>query len=283
MSNRIKQKRLLERQRAYVSNLEQAAILVNPFVQVASPKLRDGKRDYTAGIKLRQTGELRLNTDSPTYIGLIPGFSSSVFFTTNDGKYSVPFNGHVENDANRNMIDLCRLVSVGLRLQMVNNADQDEGYWEAARVTVYPNDFIVWTGALLQYKPTRKVGEGESAVWPDIDLSNYPSYQTGKIKDLQQMQFKLNSTEIDHDFTPIRDGLTPQQLVDEQFDMVLIKLQGRKQEQAPTVIMYDTVSIQEVVYAPGSPLARLMTNTERADQLSSLLQKSSIKLPASKK
>jgi hypothetical protein len=49
-------------------------------------------------------------------------------------------------------VKLARIVSVGLRLTMINNSDQNEGYWEAARISVQPSDFTVdaVTGALCR-------------------------------------------------------------------------------------------------------------------------------------
>lgn len=55
-------------------------------------------------------------------------------------------------------VKLAHIVSVGLRLTMINNSDQNEGYWEAARISVQPSDFTVdaVTGA-LRYKAIEPV------------------------------------------------------------------------------------------------------------------------------
>ncbi|MGL6008741.1 MAG: hypothetical protein ACRC1D_04720, partial [Culicoidibacterales bacterium] len=201
---------------------------------------------------------------------------------------SFPFKGHLATASDRTNVKLARIVSVGLRLTMINNSDQNEGYWEAARITVQPNDFTVdpTTGALA-YKaiqaldptvPNTVIG-GANPV-PNISLSNHQTYQSGKLRDLEKVQFKLNSVDDHHEFTPIFEPVTADMFLDQDFDMILLKLHGRQQTSGPTQLMYDAVSNQEVIYIEDTSLARLMTANKKVQNYDYILENSNERLPA---
>lgn len=268
----------------------QVAILTDPFSMVSQPKLWDGKKTSTSGIRLRTTGELTLDQAGPTYLCLVPGHSTVLAWQTapaND-HHNTPFKGHLGTAVDRSNVKLARIVSAGLRLTMINNSDQNEGYWEAARISVQPSDFSIdtVTGA-LRYIPTQPtdptlVGTGlaGSNPVPNITLSNHQTYQSGKLRDLERVQFKLNSVENNHEFTPIFDPVTADMFLDQTFDMVLIKLHGRQQNTGPTQLMYDAVSNQEVIYIEDTSLARLMTTTNKVPNYDYILERSNVRLPA---
>lgn len=271
------------------SDAAQAAILTDPFSLVSQPKLWDGKRQASSGIRLRTTGELTLSQLGPTYLCLVPGFSTSLAWQTDPDTqtYNLPFRGHLATTVDRSNVKLARLVSTGLRLTMINNSDQNEGYWEAARISVQPSDFTVdaVTGA-LRYKLTQPadpnlVGTGlaGSNPIPNITLSNHQTYQSGKLRDLETIQFKLNSVDNDHDFTPIFEPPTSDMFLDQTFDMLLIKLHGRQQNTGPTQLMYDSVSNQEVIYLEDTSLARLMTLNMKVPNYDYILENSNARLP----
>ena len=268
----------------------QVAILTDPFSMVSQPKLWDGKKAASSGIRLRTTGEITLDQAGPTYLCLLPGHSTCLAWQTapaND-HYNVPFKGHLASPTDRANVKLARIVSAGLRLTMINNSDQNEGYWEAARISVQPSDFTVdtTTGA-LRYKATQPtdptlVGTGlaGSNPVPNIVLSNHQTYQSGKLRDLENVQFKLNSIDNEHDFTPIFEPITADMFLDQTFDMILIKLHGRQQNTGPTQLMYDAVSNQEVIYIEDTSLARLMTSNMKVPHYDYILENSSVQMPA---
>jgi hypothetical protein len=185
-------------------------------------------------------------------------------------------------------VKLARIVSVGLRLTLINNSEQNEGYWEAARISVQPTDFTVdpITGA-LRYRPISppdatlvSTGLAGSNPIPDITLSNHGTYHSGKLKDLEKVQFKLNSIDTEHPFTPIHDPVTADMFMDQSFDMILIKLHGRQQNTGPTQLMYDAVSNQELIYVEDTSLARLMTVNSKVKHYDYILENSNVRLPA---
>lgn len=272
------------------SDAAQVAILTDPFSLVSQPKLWDGKKQSSSGIRLRTTGELTLSQVGPTYLCIVPGFSTNLTWETAPSlaHNNIPFRGHLSTAVDRSNVKLARLVSTGLRLTMINNSDQNEGYWEAARISVQPNDFDVdtVTGA-LRYKLTQpttpasaNTGLSGANPIPDIILSNHATYQSGKLRNLESMQFKLNSVDNEHDFTPIFEPVTSEMFLDQTFDMVLIKLHGRQQNTGPTQLMYDAVSNQEVIYLEDTSLARLMTINQKVPNYDFILENANARLPA---
>lgn len=268
----------------------QVALLTDPFSLVSQPKLWDGKKASSSGIRLRTTGELTLSQTGPTYICLIPGHSTCLAFETDPSTehYNTPFKGHMATAIDRSNVKLARIVSVGLRMTMINNSDQNEGYWEAARISIQPSDFTVdpFSGA-LRYKMTEPVdptqvgtGLAGSNPVPNITLSNHGTYQSGKLRDLENVQFKLNSVDNVHDFTPIFDPINADMFLDQSHDMILIKLHGRQQNTGPTQLMYDAVSNQEVIYLEETTLARLMTMNMKVPHYDFILENANTRLPA---
>lgn len=268
----------------------QVAILTDPFSLVSQPKLWDGKKQMSSGIRLRTTGELTLSQLGPTYLCLVPGHSTSLTWQTDPSllEHNVPFKGHMATAVDRANVKLARMVSAGLRLTMINNSDQNEGYWEAARVSVQPQDFTIdtTTGALV-YKliqpptPTAvSTGLTGANPVPDIVLSNHATYQTGKLRDIEKLQFKLNSVDNEHDFAPIFEPPTADMFLDQSFDIVLIKLHGRQQNTGATQLMYDAVSNQEVIYLEDTSLARLMTLNQKVPNYDYILENSNARMPA---
>lgn len=270
----------------------QVAILTDPFSMVSQPKLWDGKKASSSGIRLRTTGELTLDQAGPTYLCVVPGHSTCLAWQTapQTDYYNLPFRGHLGTTVDRGNVKLARLVSVGLRLTMINNSDQNEGYWEAARISVQPSDFVVDTATgALRYRLTQPtdpnlVGTGLSGSnpVPNITLSNHLTYQSGKLRDLETIQFKLNSVDNEHDFAPIFEPVTADMFLDQSFDMILIKLHGRQQNTGATQLMYDAVCNQEVIYLEDTSLARLMTSNLKVPNYDYILENANSRLPAEK-
>lgn len=271
------------------SDAAQVAILTDPFSTVNQPKLWDGKKQSSSGVRLRATGEISLSTTGPTYLALVPGFSTCLAWETQPATdhYNSPFHAHLENAVNRSNVKLARYVSAGLRLTMINNSDQNEGYWEAARITVQPSDFeIDVVSGALRYNPIKpsdpllaNTGLTGANPIPNIILSNHATYQHGKLKDIENYQFKLNSVDNEHDFTPIFEPINAGMFLDETFDIILIKLHGR-QGSPPTQLMYDTISLQELIYVEDTSLARLMSTNKKVPNYDFILENSNVRNPA---
>lgn len=264
--------------------------LLDPFDKgMSQPKLLDGKVARSSGIRLRATGEITCNSSGPTYIALIPGASNVMCWRITDDalvEEETPsaFQGHLDTEPDRGNVKACRNVGTALRLSLVNSADQNEGYWEAARIPTSALDFKFKMtdpgdpGATPPVPPTYSTST--SMVLGTIDLSNYQTYQTGKLREIHRYQFKLNAIDNDINFSRIlAEPPEINQFVSEQWDTVLIKIHGRVEVGAPSMIMYDCISCQEVIYKENTALARLMTTSPYVPQTKSLLTRTRFNSP----
>ena len=113
-----------------------------------------------------------------------------------------------------------------------------------------------------------------------LDLSNYQTYLTGKLRDIHRYQFKLNAIDNDINFSRIlTEPPTVDQFVSEQWDTILIKVHGRVEIGAPSMMMYDCISNQEVIYLENTALARLMSTSPYVPQTKSLLTRTRFNPP----
>lgn len=257
--------------------------LLDPFDKgMSQPKLLDGKVARSSGIRLRATGEITCNSQGSTYIALIPGGSNVICWRVDDDPMlpevtPATFQGHLDTIPDRANVKSYRTVGTALRLSLVNSADQNEGYWEAARVPTSALDFKFTAPDPLN--PT-VYNTAVSLTMQDIDLSNYQTYLTGKLRDIHRYQFKLNAIDNDIDFTRILpEPPTVNQFVSEQWDTIIIKVHGRVEVGAPSMLMYDCIAAQEVIYKENTALARLMSTSPYVPQTKSLLTRTRFNPP----
>lgn len=274
---RPKRKTAPRRKKVTMTEAKSLVSLVNPFTTSSlAPKLLDGKASRTSGFRLRNTGNITCSLTAPTVICLIPGLSNVVCWNSS-GSTTVtlpsPFAGHLGSSADRAVVVKARLVSSGLRLTLVNNADQNDGYWEAARLPVKSSDFTVnATTGVVTFTP---------ASTTSTDLSQYQTYQSGKIRDLHRMQFDISSQDDDHEYTSIIEPPTVPSSLDPNWDVVFIKIYGRQGAgSVPTSLMYDAIANQEVVYNENTALSRLMTKTSRSPYYNAMMARQVRTLPA---
>jgi hypothetical protein len=147
---------------------------------------------------------------------------------------------------------------------------ENEGYFEAARVPCLASDFTVdSTTGVAVYNPLST----------GIDISNHQTYMSGKLRDISRFQFKLNSHTTNHDFVNL--PATPDaSYVSQDWDLVIIKIHGRADSTSPSMLMFDCVSNQEIIYTENTSLARLMTQSARLSSFDSILDKSKYPMPA---
>lgn len=258
--------------------------LLDPFDKgMSQPKLLDGKVARSSGIRLRATGEITCNIAGSTYIALIPGASNVLCWRTDSDPavsetVPAPFQGHLDTPQDRSNVKAVRTVGCALRLSLVNSADQNEGYWEAARIPTSALDF-----SFHEPDPIGFPGVTSSAVIQtlgNLDLSNYQTYLTGKLRDIHRYQFKLNAIDNDIDFSRMpTEPPEVGQFVSEQWDTIIIKIHGRVEVGAPSMLMYDCISCQEVIYKENTALARLMTTSPYVPQTKSLLTRTRFNPP----
>jgi len=271
--------------------------LLDPFDKgMSQPKLLDGKVARSSGIRLRATGEITCNQAGSTYIALVPGASNVMCWRVDDdpavSEVAAPaFQGHLDTVEDRGYVKSTRTVGTALRLSLVNSADQNEGYWEAARIptSALDFDFAEITPAVPEdlsdpLNPIPAVpavtGTAVTMNLGSLDLSNYQTYLTGKLRDIHRYQFKLNAIDNDISFSRIlTEPPAVSQFVSEQWDTIIIKVHGRVEIGAPSMMMYDCISAQEVIYKENTALARLMTTSPYVPQTKSLLTRTRFNPP----
>lgn len=257
--------------------------LLDPFDKgMSQPKLLDGKVSRSSGIRLRATGEITCNSTGSTYIALVPGISNVLCWRVDSDPLipevtPQPFQGHLDSEIDRDNVKGVRSVGTALRLSLVNSADQNEGYWEAARIPTSALDFAFSASTIVPGPPNN------TSVYMTLgalDLSNYQTYLTGKLRDIHRYQFKLNAIDNDINFSRlVTEPPTVDQFVSEQWDTIIIKIHGRVEIGAPSMIMYDCISCQEVIYKENTALARLMTTSPYVPQTKSLLTRTRFNPP----
>jgi hypothetical protein len=275
--------------------------LINPFsTTLKSPKILDGEIKNTAALKLRATGEIVCSTTVNTNIILFPGLTNVICYcsspngqdnlaspdTTNVSVDGTIFKSHLSTPQDRAVVRVARLTGAGVRFFLTNSAEEDDGYWEACRVTSHQatNDF---------FTKVDSVGDLGGAVTKvlatDFNLANTSTYQFGQLRDIHKFVFKLNSEDNDHKYSVV-SGLNSafdpgnnnaSALADlDQWDMVFIKIRGRRNISSPSVLRFDSVANQELVYAEHTPLSRLMDETPRDANIDGYLTYSRVELPA---
>lgn len=263
--------------------------LLDPFsTSVPQPKIYDGKTLRSAGVRFRTTGEITIS-GGVTYIVLAPALTVPMTYyfrappvppaTTGLPASGIPSEStldHVGSNTQRAVIEKIRTVGVGLKLNLMNSADQNEGYWEAARYNTSSGDFSLVADATGRLKHT------ELAAGSPLELSNEPSYQRGKLRDIHRFMFRLNSNNTEHNLGKISATETLTQLIDEDWDMIIIKIKGRVETTSPSVINYEIVNNQEVVYKPNTAISRLMTPSPFIPQTPQIMGKIKIGMPGLK-
>jgi len=121
-----------------------------------------------------------------------------------------------------------RQVSCGLHLSLTNNSDQNDGWWEAVRLTP-SRDANLWcfangsnaTNPVLAKNGTVPTGPFDYAwpadgricakglAWNDYVQGHFadnPSYISGKLRDIDKVKFVLNNIDTDRDFQSLKSN-----------------------------------------------------------------------------
>ena len=269
-----------------MSALDQyTASFIDPFdVTISQPKILDGSVTRSSGMRFRQTGNITLNAaGSDNFIVIIPGFGNGMaWFKTGDTVFTPGnmFPSHLSNQTRRGEVRKVRLVSSGLKLALLNSSDDNEGYWEAVRLPVEAYNLVLEDTASPVGEDYR-IKPKDGMTW--ADLSNYPSFQTGRLRDLHRFMFKLNSTAPDHVFEEVialGANAAVANCYDKNFDMVVIRLVGRIDAVTPSMLQFDFVSNQEVVYRGDTIMERLATANTMVPAINVLLDRTRFMLPA---
>lgn len=221
-------------------------LLRNPF-STTPVKFLDGKVSLSSAVQTKSDGVIPIPSAGDVLeFYLQPCLNNFVYPNRLGGIPSAMIipPGHMDNATTVTRAHFHRLISVGLKLRCLNELNiNDDGYWEAVRLPVFGpnNDFTVVSG---QWK------YNDYGYFPvGSDLSNIPTYQTGKLRDLDKFVFKLNRENNSRQFD--------REILKAGFDYIYIRIFGRKDDL--TRISWNAVCNQEIVYLRNTNLSRLMT------------------------
>lgn len=210
-------------------------------------RLPDGKGQWTIGYRYSTNFELNVPAADNDGLAFFPGYNCVTCAVgdvnakqVNESLPKLVSNGPlIQQNTTGDQVAHWRTISAGLRLTLLNNADQNDGWFEAIRIKLSDSLSSNWwepssgAGATLKScSPGLAAQEpwdanyAVSATW-----INHPSYMSGRTRDLHRYMFSLSSSANDHDFVnlPQQEGVTdlatePNPLFDKSFDMILIKI-----------------------------------------------------------
>lgn len=219
------------------------SVYLNPFsTKTTQPKIPDGKTNMSLGI--RQNVNMNItNDDAPTITCLIRAHNTTPLEVDGAAVSNTDYQFPVADNANSKW----RVVSQAARFMLINNNDNNEGWFEAARISDYALSTV----------------DGTSIV----DL---PSYFTGRLRDIGKYIFQLKPLNIDHDFNL---AIEP---VDTSFDAIIIRIHGAPAAAGsgrPSQLICRVASNQEVIYDESEVESRYHTNSIRDDYNLKVAQK----------
>lgn len=225
-------------------------IYKNPFTKNGfSPKIPDGKAELSCGIRFQSIQEHLTDPEGILTFILYPGFGAGLRIFGSSVSYFKNATGALNTLSNQNggggaviqsytnhglwnindslqnrtlnlqsPVDQWRIVSQGVRLSLTNNAQENDGWWEAVRIS-NPNDSDYYG-----YTPGPGGGSNALADFTNLrvcpsynivthnqngyNIVDHPTYMSGKLRDIHKMIFKLHPINADHDFTETQDSFT---------------------------------------------------------------------------
>lgn len=265
------------------------------------PKIPDGRAATSLGIRIQAVNDFTVGKDT-TNILLFPGLNAGLAVqdvapeTTGGASraYHMALDGGVKfdmtqtddgwtytQDANQDA-SRWRCVSQAVKLTLINNSEDDDGWFEAIRFVPQADEAqLIGTNKGLVPDQTLFKKNQEAA---GANLIQHNNYMTGKLRDIHKYQFYLQHHQPEHDFINLKDqySLTENksawedardQLWDHSMDCVLIRIHGRKTPDNATSccrgtkIMAHLVSNHEYMYSESSPMVRLQTRGTDAGQI----------------
>lgn len=194
-----------------------------------------------------------------------------------------------------------RIVSQGVKISCIGNISKDDGWFEAIRVPVRTHAVDATLGTPWEHvagpnwidKRTSGTAPHHAApnltnrYWKNINFANHPSYVHDKLRNIHKYRFDLAPIGTDHSWNEMENTIKMNknfngqgetirrnyaqellftQTVDTTYDMILIKIHGRKVKYNPTQpdslykltrLLVHGVQNQELVYADACLSARL--------------------------
>ena len=195
------------------------------------PKIPDGKCVSSTGLSNNASYEHTIDATTTTIV-LFPGLESNAYIyssttaTPNNYKVMTLSNKQVmqmegsggevlasQNDATQ--LHRWRRVSNGIHIGLTNNAENNDGWFEACRIGT-TTDAAEWLLARVGTAAT-----GEYALFPETakditseEMQRLPSYVVGDLRDIKHVIFPLRPEGNEHDLTSIRDFYRTTAMVD---------------------------------------------------------------------
>lgn len=294
----------------------------NPFADTTTqPKIPDGKVNDSLGQTFTDVFELQNKVDAPImHILMFAGKHGMLVMRNSTGELSTrgyrnqrfQNAGYVDwhttrvalgaGTAQRLVKDLSgqglwRIVSAGMQLKLLNSQEEDNGWFEAVRVTqpTQSGQFVLSTDDPVT--PTNGNGVicplGYLSQLETADIANDPSYSTGLLRDLHRVQFELHGKLDYHDFKQGKTTLAyddqdefnfdaalgqvnfnpgssevmeiADNFIDESYDMVYLRLHCRENDGSTTAgskLHCHVTSNQEISYAQSNVLNRFQTKND---------------------
>jgi hypothetical protein len=264
-------------------------VMEHPFsVATTTPKIPDGKAYDSAGLRLQSTKEITTKTSGDVWVLLYPGLNCGAWIFFNEptpeemtlGYYQ---HGMFKKDGDKfvqeenSAISRWRIVSQGLRMSLLNNDDENDGWWEAIRTQMgahQTNEFnILGDTAIVGPSTDYASGNYLTVNVDSLNMVEHPTYCSGKLKDLDKTNFYLRPTGGDHDFInldqsfKIASDQPAKAFLDVTWDCILIKIHGRKEKltdpkNVGSRLLLNLCCNQELVYDEAAILARHHTKAE---------------------
>lgn len=248
----------------------------NPFSRSTYDcRLPDGENQLSRGYRFQHVKELNPgSTGSYIEVFLFPGYVAYAAVRTESSSeptithvvgakglvdMQLSNNGTTSNNSLQRIdfahstkeIDQWRLVSLGAQFALVNNADENDGWWEACRLQLAGDNgpsIVLEDGQDATGRMDPNGGIKRGFVVPHIpeqseltDIAVQPSYCTGKLRDLHRYRFE--TTPVKNEY-PNRRTMSPAAeataigttysnmslplFLDTTHDMIYIKIHGRQ-------------------------------------------------------
>lgn len=263
---------------------------LNPFDKSAiGAKIPDGKATVSNALRVQAVKEFTV----PVATGIAnilfyPGLNAVAYMdiTTNIGTNTLSYANHVRTDIAAfsaqtpgpatflsEKLLKWRVVSQALRVTMLNNADENDGWFECIRVDPTYADPVeqlrfdlMIPGGAVSVRDKAEIPFISETI-PEGNWANHPTYVSGKIRDLHQYMWKLNSISTDHEFSDmdLSSGLNlSNSQIDTHMDCIAIRLHGRKGTGVePTRVIMHAVSNQELIFDESTVIATTATKCAR--------------------
>lgn len=303
------------------------AIYNNPFSKsLGVSKILDGKAITSVGTRVQVAKEFV--NDTPTngnvtgilHMLVYPGVTQGLVVWGDESDYGTrgftacKYNDHstldmtdVYNDGTlksgnivlNDKMNRWRIVSQGLKINLLNTSEENDGFWEAIRLTDRHqcNEFGFYSGDNTDQQTNVVYGPDHSmlARLNGKDMVNSPTYVSGSLKEINEVTFELQPQTNDHDFNFLnsqyavtntdvnlisgqnrylsmvsdspQNQLMHKALVDRSYDSMYIRIHCRANDGSNSFgsrIHAHLIGNMEVCYDEDQPEHKFMTRSEPA-------------------